>query len=488
MNELRTNMPFKVKPWDHQMEALKRAQDRENFGLFFEMGAGKTATAINILRMKYNKHKTVLPTLVICPPIVIENWRREFLAHSNLKEYQVKTLIGSGGKRLDLFSHSSKSSRERAKVFITNYEVFSVASMKPLYDALLEWGPKCIVFDESHRCKDFKAKRTKKAIEIADRAQFKYILTGTPVLNSLMDVFTQFRIMDGGKTFGKNFFSFRGKYFYDVNMGMPRSKHFPCWRPRRGALGEIREKIGASSMRVTKDECLDLPPLVKKTIQVPMTTQQQKLYDTMKKDFIAFINDKACVAELAITKALRLQQIVTGFVPVEEGQGKRINMKIKDNPRMQALKELLADLTVGNKVIVWCVFKENYNDIREVCEVLKVDYVECHGSVSQADKQKAVDKFNTDKKCKVFFGHPGSAGIGLNLVSASHSIFYSRSFSLEYDLQAEARNYRGGSEIHEKITRIDLVTPGTIDELVMKALASKEQLSYDVLKQKASEI
>ena len=155
---------------------------------------------------------------------------------------------------------------------------------------------------------------------------------------------------------------------------------------------------------------------------------------------------------------------------------------------MQALKELLADLTVSNKVIVWCVFKENYNDIREVCEVLKVDYVECHGSVSQADKQAAVDKFNTDKKCKVFFGHPGSAGIGLNLVSASHSVFYSRSFSLEYDLQAEARNYRGGSEIHEKITRIDLVTPDTIDELVMKALASKEQLSYDVLKQKVGDI
>jgi len=132
---------------------------------------------------------------------------------------------------------------------------------------------------------------------------------------------------------------------------------------------------------------------------------------------------------------------------------------------------------------VWAVFKENYNDIREVCEKLKLDYVEVTGEVSQKNKMLAVERLNNDPKCRVLIGHPGSGGIGINLVAANHTIFYSRSFSLEYDIQAEARNYRGGSEQHEKVTRIDLVTPNTIDEQVLKALASKKNIGYQVLKE-----
>jgi SNF2 family DNA or RNA helicase len=88
----------------------------------------------------------------------------------------------------------------------------------------------------------------------------------------------------------------------------------------------------------------------------------------------------------------------------------------------------------------------------------------------------------------VLIGHPGSGGIGLNLIEASYMIYYSRSFSLEHDIQSEARCYRGGSERHQSITRIDLVTPGTIDELVMKSLATKQELSDKILKEKMGEI
>ena len=94
----------------------------------------------------------------------------------------------------------------------------------------------------------------------------------------------------------------------------------------------------------------------------------------------------------------------------------------------------------------------------------------------------AVERLNNDPSCRVLIGHTGSGGIGINLIAASYSIFYSRSFSLEYDIQAEARNYRGGSEKHTKVTRIDLVTPNTIDEEVVKALASKKKIGYQVLK------
>jgi SNF2 family DNA or RNA helicase len=157
-------------------------------------------------------------------------------------------------------------------------------------------------------------------------------------------------------------------------------------------------------------------------------------------------------------------------------------MEFTDNPRAQALSDILEDLTPHHKVIVWAVFKENYKQIREVLERLKLSYVEVHGEVSQKEKLNGVDKFNTDPTCRVFLGHPASGGIGINLVSASISVFYSRNFSLENDIQAEARNYRSGSEQHKKITRIDLVTPDTIDEEVLEALSQKKQIGESVLR------
>jgi SNF2 family DNA or RNA helicase len=297
-----------------------------------------------------------------------------------------------------------------------------------------------------------------------------------------MDIFAQYRILDGGTTFGKNYFIFRATYFVDRNAGMPASKHFPDWRLREGALEQIHKLIQPSSMVVKKADCLDLPPLVKQTYYTALAKDQRRLYEDMKRDLIAYVGTDACVATLAITKALRLQQIVSGYISLtSDDGGDPRNVSIKDNPRAETLKELLSEITPGAKCLVWAVFRENYATIRKVCESLGVRYVEVHGEVTAANRQKAVDAFNNEEDVRVFIGHPGSAGIGINLVSASYSIFYSRNFSLENDLQAEARNYRGGSEVHEKVTRIDLVAKDTIDELISEALAKKQTISDKVL-------
>jgi len=245
------------------------------------------------------------------------------------------------------------------------------------------------------------------------------------------------------------------------------------------------------SMHIEKSKCLTLPPLVKKVIEVPMGKEQARLYNSMKTDLVATINDfgtnRSSIAELAITKALRLQQIVSGHIKTEGDNGNEDKViKLADNPRKKVLAELLEDLAPYHKTLVWCVFRDNYEDVRDVCKSLGLEYAELHGETK--DREGAVERLNNDPRCRVLIGHPGSGGIGVNLIAASYSIFYSRSFSLEFDIQAEARNYRGGSETHESITRIDLVTPGTIDELVMKSLASKTAISDSILKNHLGEI
>lgn len=484
MTPLDTTPQEKIPLWEHQRAAVERAKNVSGYALLQEMGTGKTATACNILRQKWREAGSLVSTLILAPPIVLENWRRELLAHTDVPKDRIVVLSGTGKKRLEALDRAMKLYGTRF-VAITNYEGLLMA---PLYANLLErWRPQCLVVDESHRCKDIKARRTKLAIQLADQADLcRLILTGTPVLNSPMDLFSQYRIMDRGEALGKNFFVFRASYFVDRNAYMPKQKYFPDWRPTEDGMERLNKVIQRTASRVEKKDCLDLPPLVRKTIEVELSPEQRKLYDAMKTDFVAYLGDKACVAQLAITKALRLQQIVSGHVPLEGEQGDISVRDLADTPRESALRELLGEIAPYHKVIVWTVFRHSYGVVRRVASDLDLPFVEVHGEVGPSAKQAAVDAFERDPKVRVLIGHPGSGGIGVNLVAASYSIFYSRSFSLENDLQAEARNYRGGSHIHEKVTRIDLVARNTIDETVLNALQAKSQMSVELLRQEFS--
>lgn len=473
-------MDFLVKPWEHQRIAVERAAKMPHFAFLFEPGCGKTGACINTLRLKFSNHKRLLKTIVLAPPIVLRNWKNEFKLHSKIDQNDIVILHGSQKKRVQTFKENT-SDGQLPKILVTNYESLL---MGELLDLFLRWQPEVLVLDESHKCKNASSKRTKAALKLAKGTPYRYLLSGTAVLNSPLDIFPQFQIMCGGfptmdgNYLINNFYEFRAKYMYDKNAGVPKDRYFPDWKIKPGSLEEINKIIHTRGMRVKKEECLDLPPMVKQQILVELSSAQKKHYEEMKNDFITYIDSQACVASLAITKALRLQQIVSGYMALDDGTQK----KLERTPRQEALEELLEEITPDHKVLVWAVFKENYEQIRQVCENLKINYVQVHGEIPDRQKFEAVDVFNRDPKVRVFIGHPGSGGIGINLVSASYSIFYSRNFSLEQDLQAEARNYRGGSEIHAKITRIDLVAPGTIDELVLNKLAQKQQISEAVLK------
>ena len=462
------------------MLAVEKVKNQNDFAFFMEMGTGKTLSTITTLRYKFAEHKKILKTLILCPPIVIDNWQREFSIFSKIESRDIIPLKGPGKKRVETLKKYFGD-----KIFITNYESLL---MEDLFNLLLEWGPEVLILDESHKCKDFRSKRTKQLLRMSPKTKYRYILTGTPILNSPMDLFSQFKILDNGETFGGNFFAFRSKYFYDKNSGMPKQKYFPDWRPIPDAINTMYSLMAPKSMHVKKQDCLDLPPLVTQDVFIELSKDQQAAYEDMKKDFIAYMGSKASVATIALTKGLRLMQIVSGFISVGEDSESRENLKFSDNPRAEALKELLAEITPNSKVLVWAVFKENYQTIRDVCNSLGVNFVEVHGDISAAKKQENVKTFNEDPKCRVFLGHPGSGGIGINMVIASYSIFYSRNFSLEQDLQAEARNHRGGSEIHAKVTRINLIAKGTIDEIVADALKNKVQIGENILNKIAMEV
>lgn len=483
--------------WAHQKQAIQNAAMIHNYALFFEMGTGKTRTAIEIMRGKFNANGKVLRTLIFTLPLPVPQWKDEWRKFTKLPKDKVTLLQGPGKKRLKDFEKVT-ADRE-GRVVVTNYEALL---NNALFKAFKDWKPDVIVWDESHKCKSHTAKRSKLAFELSNPHDFvtkrplykphTYLLTGTPYLNSPMDLFQQFKIMDGGQTLGRNFFAFRGQFFRDRNAGIPKDRYFPKWeimtKQKDGidGLAELQGRIGPISMRVEKETCLDLPPEVIQPVLVGMNKEQERVYKEMKNELISYYRSKACVANMALTKALRLMQIASGFVaaatPGDESE--TVELDFGDTPKCSALSELIEEITgAGKKALVWAVFRFNYQQIAKVCEALNVGYVQVHGGVSDKEKLKAVEQFRTDPKIQILIGHPLSGGIGLNLTIAPYSIFYSRNFSLEQWLQARARNHRGGSkeEGHAKITHYNLVCENTIEELAVQKLQGKEDMSDKVL-------
>ncbi len=385
---------------------------------------------------------------------------------------------GTSTQKIKAFEQGTSDGK--AKILVMNYE--GLLSEK-LYNMILDWDVEVLVLDEAHYVKAHNSKRSKKVAVIADRARHKFLLTGTPILNNVSDLYMQFRIMDGGDTFGRSFHTFQGKYMMDLNESWKgKQNYFPKFVARPSTFGELQKKMEASSMRVLKKDCLDLPPLIKQKVTIPLSPEQRKAYKEMERDLITFIDSKknepkAVVAQLAITKALRLQQIVTGYIPDEDGH----IHEFKNNPRLEQLKELLEKLTPDHKVIVWCSFRYNYKQIGRVCQSLGIEHGFITGEQSIDEKNADIERFRNDQECRVIIANRRAGGIGINLVEADYSIIYSRNFSLNDELQSEARNHRGGSQVHEKIVKIDLVGEETIDEQILTALQCKQDLSKTII-------
>jgi SNF2 family DNA or RNA helicase len=471
-------MQFLKEPWKHQENAVNMAKGLDDIMLSHDVGTGKTFSAVNIMRWKYAINHEMLPTLIIAPIVTLANWRQTILENSKLSKASVHILQGSGLKKAQMVRDLSFG-YSKPNVFITNLE--SLINEDLFYN-LLRFKPELLILDESHQCKNYKAKRAKQVVKLADQARYKVLLTGTPILNSVSDIFMQYRILDGGQTFGKSFFVFRARYMYDANAGWVRDdKYFPDWRPRPEMYDELHELVFKKCHRAIKSECLDLPPYRVLDVYIELGKEQKKHYKEMKRDFITYINEssetKAVIAQLAITKTLRMQQIVSGFVKTDEGE----EIELPDNPRLRELENLLDMITKTDKVIVWALFKHNHKVLARLCEKMNLKYSMINGDMNVKAKDENINAFQNDPDVKVMIANQQAGGTGVNLQAASYSIYYSRSYNLAHDLQSEARNYRGGSEIHEKITRINLIAPDTIDQVISEALARKEDMGKKII-------
>lgn len=485
---------------NHQVETVVEGVRRGRYGIHHDMGAGKTFTTITIMRNLFLQHKSPLKTLIICPDVVVDNWENEINKWSKCGRF-VQTLKGPGKKRIEALGNDKK-------IFITNFEALNMEGLFWYHKVLKKRKPKVLkegeeppkkkkskrrrylvdhgfdilIVDESHRVKSHQASTTKILIRMADKIHYRFNLTGTPLPNDMQDIWSQFRVLFGPDMLGDKFRDFQRKYFVDENIDMPRAKHFPKWKLRIGAENYLTGVIARNSSRVLKADCMDLPPLIKSRILCGMGPAQGKAYKDMAKEAVAYIESHeeeleegvAAIGQIALVKIMRLRQIASGFVTDDEGK----DYVFKDVPKLKAISEYMQD--IDHKYIIWATFKRNIEEISKVCVDLGKKFTLLTGAQSTNQKTANVAEFcggDTD----IIIANPAAGGTGINLTAAQTAIWYSYDYNAINRQQAEARNHRGGSEIHSKIFSIDLAVERSIDIIVLDKLQHKEDFAKSIL-------
>ena len=327
--------------------------------------------------------------------------------------------------------------------------------------------------DESTTIKTPTSNRTKNILKLRTLAKYRRILTGSPVTNSPLDLFSQCQFLGSWLLKTDSYYDFRSRYaeMRTINLGSHSTNIVVGYRN----LGELSKLIEPFSMRVLKDDCLDLPPKTFMKRQITMTPQQEKTYKAMKKYAMAQLEGKALTTNNVMVQLMRLHQILCGHFTADDGTIQDI-----PNHRITELMEILSE--VEGKVVIWSHYQR---DIETILKAIRKKYdrddivVDYYGKTSMEDRHNNIKKFQEDDNCRFFVGTTQTGGYGITLTAASTMVYYSNGYDLEKRQQSEARIDRIGQE--KPMTYIDIIAEETIDEKIVKALRTKVNIATEIM-------
>jgi SNF2 family DNA or RNA helicase len=516
---------FKTQPYRHQLAALERSADAEAFALLMSMRTGKSKTIIDNSTYLYGRGR-INCAVVIAPNGVHRNWVTDEIPLHCPDEVQPVAAFWS--------STMNKAQRQQWEaLFDSRHEGLRYATMT--YDAVITPKGKaelkrllttfnCMLsLDEAHRIKNVNAKRTKTIQGAAKYAPFRRILSGTIITNSgALDLYSPFKFLDPYILGHSTFTSFRAQYA-ETEVVVTQSGRIKLarWANRLGiqppsqptaedcraaglrmknrdyfetvvgyrGMDALRQKIAPHAIVVRREDCEDMPDMVRQRIEVELTPEQKRIYKELLEESVAELQPPPDLAGLsfdeqiaalvyggdkvkaqnALSKLLRLQQVLGGHVPDQEG---RVH-EIASN-RLKTLLDWLED--IDGKVIIWSRFRP---ELAAIEQTLADKYgrdavVAYHGGVADDARELAKQRFQKDDSCRYFVGNPKSGGVGLPLFAADTMIYYSTEYSAEVRWQSEERATKAGKH---KILLLDMVAPNTVDEKVLAALKNNRTVS-----------
>lgn len=462
-------MIYKTKPFKHQEDAVKRFVDAPYGALFCEMGTGKTKMVLDILQ----NADDIVDAVVIAPNGLHHNWAiNEIPAHiaKPVEVYCWKGPIKTKKGKQDFTRFLNTT--DKTRILLINVEALRTPTGYSTVNKFLETAQHEIhmIVDESTCIKNPKAIQTKKVLKLSEMANCKWILNGTPITQSPLDLFSQCKFLHKSALPYNTYTAFKHAFAVETTMTMG-SRSF------RKIIGyqnleQLTKLLEPFSLRIEKKDCLDLPDKTFTKIAVELTPEQQRIYKTMKDDCLALLDSGSLVTTtIALTRIIKLHQILTGFITDDEGTEHPI-----DNNRIATLMQI-AETT--QPLVVFCAYRHN---VKSVYDALAKKYgnhqvVTFSGNESNSQRNKAVKHFQNG--LANFFVATSAAAKGLTLHRASTMVYYSNNYSLETRLQSQDRIHRIGQ--NNKCTYIDLVVPKTVDEAILTRLKQKKELSSMVL-------
>lgn len=471
-------MTFKTQPFKHQLDSLELAKDRKYWAHFHEMGAGKTKIVIDNACYLYEK-KEIANVIVIAPNGIQNNWaEREIPKHCGV-DHNIYCWNGPPmTKKAQRAMNRFLSTDTGLSWLCINIEAIRTRRGMEFCKLFLSSAPTMTVVDESTIIKTPGAKQTKAAIFLGDKSAYRRILTGTPITQGPLDLYSQSKFLGRNSIPFTSYTAFKYAFAIEKSVELNSGKRFNQVVGYKN-LDRLKALVEPFSDRILKSECLDLPEKTYQQVRVPLTQEQEKLYRSIKDLCIAQLENEEQTtgmvsAQNALTALIKLQQITTGFVRDDEGLDHKIS-----NHRLPKLVDILEQC--AGKAIIWCAFVPN---IESVCGELgelygKDSFVSYYGATPRDERRRAIDQFQADPDCRFFVSNrTGSEGI--TLTEAAFSIYFSNTYSLHTRLQSEDRNHRIGQD--KNVTYIDLFSPGTVDEAVLKCLKGKKDIADTVLK------
>ena len=440
-------------------------------GLFLEMGTGKTRIALNICRVLGLER-----ILVVSPLSAVGVWRREaalFWPSLGVTNATDGSIVERAGKLLrpgqNQVLRGENQFSSGVSAAIVGYESYW---REPLRTAVLKFAPEAVIYDEAHRLKSRSAKQSRFAHYLADKVPFRLALTGTPMPNGIEDLFSVYKAILPS-VFGTRYWEFEERY---VVRGGYMFYQIVGYRN----VEEVERKLAETSFRITKDEALDLPDRV--DVVLPVQLRNRKIYDELRKRAIAEVEGLVdgrpaaglALSRIVLTNVLRLQQVASGFVRLQDGRIIDLSSEKAD-----ALKDLLSDaLPQAGRVVVFCRFTHDVDRAAKVAKEECDSVFILDGRVAPRDRDTLLEKFKAASKT-VLVAQVAVASLGIDLSCAHVAIFYSYDYSLVNYLQSRDRLHRLGQT--HKVTYYLLCAEHTVDEKVLAALQRKEDLSRAVL-------
>lgn len=440
----------------------------KGFGLLFEMGCGKTLTAIAIAGAAYAAGK-IERLLVVAPTSVVAVWPKELQEYAEFK-YTCRTLLGDKTSRLKQLSDLEKFPFKALKVAVINYES---TWRDGIFEALQEFDADMIIADESQRIKTHDAAQSKAMHQLGDQARYKLILSGTPVQNNAIDIYSQYRFLDP-TVFGKNFYQFRNRY---AIMGGFNRRQIVGYKD----MDDLIRREHSIAFRITKEEAIDLPEQTFEVRHIQMDKKLTDLYQRIKRDSYAEIETGGQItATTVLTKLLRLQQLAGGFLVTDDAA----KPQLVSTAKLEALSDIVQDYVVdgGKKLVIFARFVPEVKAIIDLMKKVLPDRkkaVSIYGEIKKEDRGAIVQQFQTDPDTVVFVGQIDTAGTGVTLTAADTCVYYSKNFNYAAYEQSLSRIHRIGQR--NTCTYIDLVMEKTVDEMINRALAKKEDIAKTVV-------